>query len=472
VTVPSRTVSLVAERAVRYLKERAGPVDSVRLAGELLATRTSDELAARRVLECAFGGDARLAYGSAGWALVEPEPTTVPSDAAASESDRTLAFLRGDGAAGRSFRLASVSVLRLRGDDVVAACGGDTGEGPASRRLKRAVTEILRDSALVTHDPPGALLALERWLGEPVGSTISLRRLAEDRLGLRATHDFADLASHLGLRWRDSDDPIDQAEALDACLTALRRPGESLDDLRWALARNRRPLDWSRFAFDRSFLRGIPRLPGTYRFFDAADRLLYVGKSRNLRRRIGSYFREGARRAPRVQELLGRLYRIEYEHAGSELEALLCEAEQIRARNPEKNVQRRLHARPERGARARLRSILILEPGGGSAVLRAYLIHEGRLVARVPIGPRGGGLRHVERVLDDYFFFAPDGPTPTPGPDLDVELIVRWLAANRDRAVAFDPTNLGSAREVTDRLRWFLGHGSPFDADGTPIFTV
>jgi hypothetical protein len=89
----------------------------------------------------------------------------------------------------------------------------------------------------------------------------------------------------------------------------------------------------------------------------------------------------------------------------------------------------------------------------------------------VGIGPRGGGLKRIERVLDDYFFFAPDGPTPAAGPDLDVELVVRWLATARDRTVAFDPTTLPSAREVTDRLRWFLAQGTPFDPDGTPIFT-
>jgi hypothetical protein len=104
-------------------------------------------------------------------------------------------------------------------------------------------------------------------------------------------------------------------------------------------------------------------------------------------------------------------------------------------------------------------------------VLRAFLIHESRLIGRVPIGPRGGGLKRIERMLDDHFFFVPDGPSPVTGPDLDVELVVRWLASAKDRAVAFDPTTLASAREVTDRLRWFLDAGGPFEPDGSPIFT-
>ena len=142
------------------------------------------------------------------------------------------------------------------------------------------------------------------------------------------------------------------------------------------------------------------------------------------------------------------------------------EAELIRDTHPRRNVQRQVRE----GRGARLRSILILEPAESPHILRAYLIHESRLVGRIGIGPRGGGLRQIERVLDDFFFFAPDGPTPVAGPDLDVELIVRWLATARDRVVAFDPTSLRSSREVVTRLRWFLSQGSPFDPEGDPIF--
>jgi len=118
-----------------------------------------------------------------------------------------------------------------------------------------------------------------------------------------------------------------------------------------------------------------------------------------------------------------------------------------------------------------MRSILILEPAASPAVLRAFLIRDGRLIDRVVIGPRGGGLARIRRLLEDRFFGAGDGPTPASGPDLDVELVVRWLAAHRDRAVAFDPTDLQNAEEVIERLRWFLGQGNPFDPDGRPIHT-
>lgn len=468
-TLP-RPVSLAAERAVRYLRGRSRPLSSSKLAAEILATQIAEESAARSVLEAAFAGDSRLVCEAQGWTIAESVKRALAGgEAQALEPDRVLIFLEGGCPdRGKPFQLHTISVLRLRGENVVGACGGDTPVGRTGEQLRKAVVHALEGAVAVVHDPPGALVALEKWLGVSIDAPISLRRLAQVRLGLRASHTLELLVAQLGLTWRATEDPLEQADTLDACLRALRRPGESFHDLRLATSRGARPIDWSRFAFDRELLNRIPQVPGTYRFYDTDDRLLYVGKSKNLNRRIASYFREGLSRSQRVQELLDRLHRIEYEHSGSELEAILREAEQIRCDKPTKNVQR--GTRPSKWRKSRLRSILILESAEPPSVLRAYLIHEERLVGRVSIGPRGRGISRIERLLDDYFFFGPDGPTPVSGPDLDVELIVRWLAANRDRVVAFDPTTLKSANEVVTRLRWFLDQGSPFDPDGSPVF--
>jgi len=460
-------VSLVAERAVRYLRHQNRSVDSRGMVRELLATQASDEATATRILESAFGNDRRLVYSDNKWSLYEANGAI--RAVAHPEPDRVLIFVQGSRRArGEPFRLCHVSALRLNGDEVVAACGGDAAEGPYGSRLRRAALEMLDGAVPVIHDPPGALKALEEWLGEPVAVPISLRRLAQERVGLSASHELESLVARLGLPWRGVEDPLEQADTLDACLQALRRPGETLHDLRIGHGNKVQPIDWSRFAFNREFLRRIPRTPGTYRFFDARGKLLYVGKSKNLHRRVNSYFREeGRARVIRVQRLLDAVHRIEYESSGSDLEALLREAELIRRDNPERNIQRNVH--PKKGRASRLRAILILEPSAPPSVLRAYLIRDGRLVDRVAIGPRGGGLRRIARVLEDRFFSTPAGPTTVEGPDLDVEMVVRWLAANRDRVVAFDPTDLKTTREVIDRLHWFLSQGSPFDPDGSPI---
>lgn len=464
VNTQRRPISLIVERALRFLRLQARPVDSVRLASELLATSVPDEATASGLLKQAFAGDPRLLYGKGGWRPVRADGD--PPQLA--EPDRVLIVLQGSKPSpGRAFELRHVSVLRLRNEEVVAACEGHASRDRPGQHLRRAVSEALLGAVPVIHDPPGALKALEGWLGEPLAGTISVRLLAQTRLGLRATHDLGSLAQRLGIVWRDMDDPLEQADTLDACLRRLRKSDESLENLQLGAVPGLQPINWSRFAFNRSFLNRVPQGPGTYRFLDAAGGLLYVGKSKNLKRRIASYFQEGRRRSRRVQLLLDHLHHIEFEYAGSELEAMLREAAQIRRAQPQQNVQRQVHVRE--GRAARLRSILILEQAAPPSLLRAYLIRQGRLIARVAIGRRGGGLKRIERFLDDHFFFVPQGPSPAVGPDLDVEVVVRWLAANRDRVVAFDPTDLLSAREVTDRLRWFLAQPNPLDPEGPPI---
>lgn len=77
----------------------------------------------------------------------------------------------------------------------------------------------------------------------------------------------------------------------------------------------------------------VPGSPGFYRFFDEEDRLLYVGKSVNLRSRILAHF-SGDHRNSKGLRLSGQIHRLEWTPTAGELEALLLEARQIKERLP------------------------------------------------------------------------------------------------------------------------------------------
>ncbi len=70
----------------------------------------------------------------------------------------------------------------------------------------------------------------------------------------------------------------------------------------------------------RSLIAGAPTTPGVYLFRDRNDAVLYVGKARDLRARLRSYF-AGDRQRPAVEAALGALARVEWRELGSELEA-------------------------------------------------------------------------------------------------------------------------------------------------------
>jgi hypothetical protein len=91
--------------------------------------------------------------------------------------------------------------------------------------------------------------------------------------------------------------------------------------------------------FGADFLAGVPREPGIYRMYDAAGGLLYVGKARNLRRRLAQY--RAARRTKKDRKrsaLVRSAHRVEWQTCASELEASLTEIGLIQALRPTRNV--------------------------------------------------------------------------------------------------------------------------------------
>ncbi|MBX3413798.1 MAG: excinuclease ABC subunit UvrC [Pirellulales bacterium] len=85
-------------------------------------------------------------------------------------------------------------------------------------------------------------------------------------------------------------------------------------------------------------VREFPHTPGVYLMKDAAGRVIYVGKAKNLRSRAGSYFLKAAAEERRTAELVREIADIDFLEADSEVDALLIEARLIKDVRPKYNT--------------------------------------------------------------------------------------------------------------------------------------
>jgi excinuclease ABC subunit C len=87
----------------------------------------------------------------------------------------------------------------------------------------------------------------------------------------------------------------------------------------------------------KAFLKNLTQRPGIYKMFDARGEIIYIGKAKNLKNRVASYFRSQTA-APKQQAMVSRIAAIEVTVTNTEGEALVLESQQIKLHKPRYNI--------------------------------------------------------------------------------------------------------------------------------------
>jgi DNA polymerase III subunit epsilon len=349
------------DRLVETLEE-TGPLSTVEAARSLFATSSISEGLAASLLVDVTAGDSRVVCSGASVSL-----TGETRDPLLDEAAFVVFDLETTGLSAQRDRICEIGAVRVRGLELVDSFQslvnpGVALPGPVERltglrtdELRRAppVRKVLPrflaftgEDLLVAHNAGFDQRFLERELlvregrrlSEPPLCTAALaRRLLEGRLRRVS---LASLAHFFGVGTTPCHRALPDAEATAEvllCLIGLAQElgARRLSELRSLAAPRRR-----RVYGKRALARRAPARPGVYLFRDKHDQVLYVGRARDLRARLRSYFRS-ERQRPSVEAALLALERIEWQVLGSELEAALEELRLIRELSPPANSRSR-----------------------------------------------------------------------------------------------------------------------------------
>lgn len=205
---------------------------------------------------------------------------------------------------------------------------------------------------------------------------------------------------------------------------------------------------------------GAPARPGVYVLRDEAGRALYVGKANDLRRRLRTHF--APRRWKAVKPELARAASAEWCEVGSEIEALVREAEWISDLEPPANVQLGDPSPVGRAVPASLvrDTLLVLPAAQEDRVILLGARASGTVLVREVRRDGHGLAAHVSQLRA---FFADESPHDRATPLRPLApLVFSWLAGRGHGATRLDPHDAASASELQRRVARLLEDSSLF----------
>ena len=331
---------------------------------------------------------------------------------------------------------------------------------PVLQDCLRSLEEFLGGSDIIAFEPSAIHRELARHAREaPVMSLRKLvRRLASGLMSARADagqerpDSLRDIASSMGLVYPEHPRALELVKAEEEILRhVLERAEISITEIKAAYAPPRQEIDFASFEFDRRFVDQLPTSPGVYVMSDGNGVPVYVGKAKNLRVRVGSYFRARVKPDEKTERILAMTHSMDVRPCGSEIEALLEEYRLINELSPQINLQLDVH--PTQEPREKPTEFILILPSATKDCAELLMVSAAPALMRVTVNREAPSL--ARKIIAEYLFSAgrsAKGEEQTP----ELEIVWRWLERNADKVNRIDVAEAGSLDEVMRLLTEYL----------------
>lgn len=371
---PAGAYQFLQERAVDFIIESGGSVAEELLIRHIFGAHKSPSVWATLFQTVVAHSTELRRRGDGQWALVTAERMTgslLLEDFVAVDVETT-------GLKSTTHRVIEVGMVRYRGGQVddrftqlvnpgrklpqyISKLTGihdaDLEEALPFERIAVAVQDFIGNLTIVGHNVGFDVQFISAELRRAGLPSLINERLDTMNLGLALLPNIRrpsldKIATQLGMAPRKLHRALDDAELTARCaLLLMEIAGErgisSLEELRASVQftpnRPREGVGRARSMIDSSHLEHIPRCPGVYLMRDGAGQIIYIGKAKNLRDRVASYYNQPLGYTRKMDGLAEAIARIDVERTGTELEALILESQLIRRYQPRYNSALKAH---------------------------------------------------------------------------------------------------------------------------------
>ncbi len=438
-----------------FLKKHGGSASSLAIVRSVLHMNAASLPAAEAVLRSILADDPLfISDGMGTWHL---NAVAVPQE----QAGNTLSFLcvqvDADHRMLSQARRISVAWVRLSGTE-------QTGEAVHVFDLEQNFTSAGNAVIALLRDLPAETViaswrpARFRQLVRRLGLAQELARFWEADLGILVQNSL-DLPVRpalekacriLGLEIHSDADPLTMVRSsADVLAVILQKAAQeqplTLESIIALAGRRQTMVSFERYQFKSTDVKNLPDRPGVYLMRDSRKKVIYVGKAKNLRVRVQSYFKRREQTDPKLHALLERIVTLDWKELDTELDALIEEARLIARHKPEINIMVHVHE----SALERTSLILILPAADGEKAIVWLVRQDGfaRIVCPRRRLPRKKLLQEIRR----YYFSDSDALKEAASNDA-LELILRYCRQHRDRLTLISPADFPDAEQCHSAL--------------------